>query len=338
MMSNHKYSYYDYLMKINGLQEDEEDVNNILEEQNNNYNNLLQKNQNQNKNLEYNNINEYINNNENRKQYNSPIKKSVTPAKVGHKDKEIEKLKEELESKRKEIEKYKNLTKVIEELQKKNEEANKKIEQLNEELRAAQRKKRFTKRSFKNIESNSISPEKYSNLNIDNNNSINIYKFSKLFNEEEKKALSTLFKSDKDLHNFNNKISILEDRNARLENELKEKNRKLVKELNDKNEQIRLLEKKLTEKEIEKDNYENDDTNRKNTIEVLKKEINHLKQHKFNILLMKKQVQVFYIGGKINYIDNSSDYIKKQKRLLKKVSDDGKKKVIKIKKIKGNKE
>ena len=325
-MLNQKYNYYDYLIKIKGIKDDEKEINSLSEDQNKNNHFFHHRNQNQ----EENNINDDISNNENKKIYKSPLKeKSIRSKKSSHKkDKEIARLKEELLLKEKQIE----------ELQKQNEEANKKIEQLNEELISAQKKKKkYKKRNIKNIGSGSLSQEKYNIINKDNNNNMNINKFNKLFNEEEKKALSTLFKSDKDLNNFNNKISILEDRNTKIENELKEENNKLINELNEKNEEIEILKQKLNEKGINKDNNENEHKDKKNTIEHLKKEINLLKQHKFNILLMKKQVQVDYMDGKISYIDNS-DYSQNQKKLLKKLSDEEKKKVIKLKKIKNNKE
>ena len=74
-----------------------------------------------------------------------------------------------------------------------------------------------------------------------------------------------------------------------------------------------------------------------NTIEFLKKEINKLKIHKFFILTMKKQIQVYYLDGKIN-INNNIEDDKKQKSLINSQKNENKKNVIKIKKIKGNKD
>ena len=164
---------------------------------------------------------------------------------------------------------------------------------MTEELKSTQIKlKAYNKKIIK-----SNSNEKY-NINIENNNIKNSRNISKLFSEEEKKALSTLFKSEEELYNFNNKISILEEKNIKVENDLKEQNRQLIKELNDKNEQIKVLQKR------EKDNLVKFKDN--NTIEFLKKEINKLKLHKFFILTMKKQIQVYYLDGKINI--NFSEY------------------------------
>jgi hypothetical protein len=244
--------------------------------------------------------------------------------KIIQKDKEINKLKEKISIQKKEIEKYRNYSQKIDELSQKNEEANEKINQLTEELKSAQIKlKTYNK---KIIKSNSI--EKY-NINIENSNLKNTHKFNKLFSEEEKKALSTLFKSEEELYKFNNKISILEEKSTKVENDLKEQNKQLIKELNDKNEQIKVLKKR------EKVNCVN--VNDNNSIEFLKKEINKLKLHKFFILTMKKQIQVYYLDGKIN-INNNIEDDKKQKSLIKNLKNENKKNVIKIKKIKGNKD
>ena len=127
------------------------------------------------------------------------------------------------------------------------------------------------------------------------------------------------------------------------------------------------MEKKLNEKEKQGNKINNNNTNNKNninvnnkdnlkelkekenTIEILKNEINSLKKLKnsgnlqtynyydFNALEVKKQTQLFYIGGKLNYDGIYSDYGSNQKRMLKKIEDNEKKKIIKLKKIKTNK-
>ena len=182
--------------------------------------------------------------------------------KIKQKDKEIAKLKEEILSQNK-----------------KNEEANKKINQLTEELKLVQAKlQNYNKKLVK-----SKSKEKYS-INVENKNNI---KFNKLFSEDEKKALSTLFKSEEELYNFNNKISILEDRNTKIENELKEQNKQLIKQLNEKDEKIKVLEKG--------NNTQININENSNNIEFLKKEIDMLKSHKFFVLKIQKQLQMNYM-------------------------------------------
>lgn len=344
-MSSQKYIYYDYLMKQNSLNNEEStnQINDLSEESKNNNNEIIrrikslnniineEKLQNKNHKKRINRKNKEDTNEklilldkltQKEKEDKNEIKELLS--KMIQKDKEIIKLKEKISTQKKEIEKYKNYTKKIDELSQKNEEANEKINQLTEELKSAQIKlKTYNK---KIIKSNSI--EKY-NINIENSNLKNVHKFNKLFSEEEKKALSTLFKSEEELNNFNNKISILEEKNAKVENDLKEQNKQLIKELNDKNEQIKVLQKR------EKTNLANVKNN--NTIEFLKKEINKLKIHKFFILTMKKQIQVYYLDGKIN-INNNIEDDKKQKSLIQSQKNENKKNVIKIKKIKGNKD
>ena len=351
-MSSQKFIYYDYLVKQNSLKNEESisQINNLAEEsKNNNINNkIIQriksvnniKNEEiiQNKNSKK--IKVYKNKkdkedkddneklillnkmNQKEKEDKAEIKELLN--KIIQKDKEIYKLKEKISIQKKEIEKYRNYLQKIDELSQKNEEANEKINHLTEELKSAQIKiKTYNK---KIIKSNSI--EKY-NINIENSNLKNAYKFNKLFSEEEKKALSTLFKSEEELYQFNNKISILEEKNTKVENDLKEQNKQLIKELNDKNEQIKVLQKR------EKVNFVNVKDN--NSIEFLKNEINKLKLHKFFILSMKKQIQIYYLDGKIN-INNNIEDDKKQMNLIKNLTNENKKNVIKIKKIKGNKD
>lgn len=320
-MSSQKFIYYDYLMKKNSFN----DENDLPEESKNNNNEIIQRIKSlnnikiedifQNKSSKKTNI--YKN-----KEEKNEIKELLT--KIIQKDKEIIKLKEKISAQKKEIEKYKNYIQKLDELSQKNEEANEQIEQLTKELKSAQTKlKAYNKKIIK-----SYSSEKY-NINIENSNLKNNNLFNKLFSEEEKKALSTLFKSEEELCNFNNKISILGENNSKVENDLKEQNKQLIKELNDKNEKIKFLQKG------NKNNLINVKDN--NSIEYLKKEINKLKMHKFFILTMKKQIQIYYLDGKININNNIEDY-KKQKSPIKYLKNENKKNVIKIKKIKGNKD
>ena len=289
-MSAKKYIYYDYLMKVNGLSNDEEITVKPEESQQNNFKsseiiNRIKSQINQERDEEIEEIkSKIISLNKNEQKEVSELLQ-----KIKEKDKEIAKLKEEILSQKM-----------------KNEEANKKIEQLTEELKLVQAKlQNYNKNLTK-----SKSKEKYS-INVENKNNI---KYNKLFSEEEKKALSTLFKSEEELYNFNNKISILEDRNTKIENELKEQNKQLIKQLNDKDEKIKVLEKG-------KSNQININEN-SNNIEFLKKEIDLLKSHKFFVLKIQKQLQMNYAEGKININTNLNDGKKH------------KKKVVKIKKIK----
>jgi len=290
-MSSKKYMYYDYLMRKNGLSNDDEEIEDLPEKsQENNFRSFEIIKRIKSQIIEE--KDEEIEDTKNKKKsLNKNEQKEVSELieKINQKDKEIKKLKEEILSQKK-----------------KNEEANKKINQLTEELKLVQAKlQNYNKKLVK-----SKSKEKCS-INVENKNNI---KFNKLFSEDEKKALSTLFKSEEELYNFNNKISILEERNSKIENELKEQNKQLIKQLNDKNEKIKVLEKGINSQITINENN--------NNIEFLKKEIDLLKSHKFFVLKIQKQLQMNYMEGKININTNFNDGKKH------------KKKVIKIKKIK----
>ena len=374
-MSNRKYIYYDYLMKINNF--NDEELKNLPKElYNNKYNSFGdEKINNENK-------DEFIkiikNINENKREYNKELNKkkeenkkniNVENNNIENKYKSIERtgdemeelieqlnkkenkislLQKELTSQKKEIEKYNNSLILINDLKKRNEELNQKITQLTEELRLAQLKIKNSNNNVPFINSKNENYNKVNEkptLNLDEVSNIkHNHIFNKLFNEDEKKALLTLFKSDEELYNFNNKICILDDRSKQLENELKEQNNNLIKKLNDKEDQIKSLQKKI------KANNENNGNINKlkekdNIIASLKKEINALKTKKninltkFHSLLIKKQFHISYIEGKLYGDSNINDYDEygpNQKRLLKLISEDEKRKVIKIKKIKSN--
>jgi hypothetical protein len=278
-------------MKKNGLSNDEEEVDDLPNEsQENNFRNyeIIKRIKSQ---INEEKDEEIEETKSKKKSLNKNEQREISQLlqKIKEKDKEIAKLKEEILSQNK-----------------KNEESIKKINQLKEELKLVQAKlQNYNKKLAK-----SKSKEKYS-INVENKNSI---KFNKLFSEDEKKALSTLFKSEEELYNFNNKISILEDRNTKIENELKEQNKQLIKQINDKDEKIKVLE-KGNNNQI----YINENNN---NIEFLKKEIDMLKSHKFFVLKIQKQLKMNYFEGKINIDTNFNDGKKH------------KKKEIKIKKIK----
>ena len=72
-------------------------------------------------------------------------------------------------------------------------------------------------------------------------------KLNKLFNESERKALSTLFKSNEEFECFNQKITILQKHNSSIEKKLLAKIRILSHDNDDKGEQIEYLQGKLRE-------------------------------------------------------------------------------------------
>ena len=72
-------------------------------------------------------------------------------------------------------------------------------------------------------------------------------KIDKLFNESERKALSTLFDSEKEFEYFNQKMNILHKHNSVTEKNMMMKIKQLTAENHDKNEQIQYLQDKLKE-------------------------------------------------------------------------------------------
>ena len=72
-------------------------------------------------------------------------------------------------------------------------------------------------------------------------------KISKLFNESERKALSTLFNSEKEFEYFNQKINILHNHNTAIERKLLLKIKTLTIDNEEKKEQIQYLQDKLRE-------------------------------------------------------------------------------------------
>ena len=70
---------------------------------------------------------------------------------------------------------------------------------------------------------------------------------NKLFNENERKSLSTLFKSEEEFEYFNKKINVIHNHNSAIERKLLIEIRSLKKDNDDKNEQIQYLQDKLRE-------------------------------------------------------------------------------------------
>jgi demethoxyubiquinone hydroxylase (CLK1/Coq7/Cat5 family) len=87
--------------------------------------------------------------------------------------------------------------------------------------------------------------------------------FYKLFNDTERKAISVLFNSAEDLNNFKKKISIIENRNNRTEELLKNEKRELSKMNSDKDEKINIYNKKIEENERRISQFQNQLKNQK---------------------------------------------------------------------------
>jgi len=87
--------------------------------------------------------------------------------------------------------------------------------------------------------------------------------FYKLFNDTERKAISVLFNSAEDLNNFKKKISIIENRNNRTEELLKNEKRELSKMNSDKDEKINIYNKKIEENERRINQFQNQLKNQK---------------------------------------------------------------------------
>ena len=68
---------------------------------------------------------------------------------------------------------------------------------------------------------------------------------SKIFNDTERKALSTLFDSQEEFINFNKKINVLENHNDALVRKLLLQNKILTKENENKKEEVNILQEKL---------------------------------------------------------------------------------------------
>ena len=81
------------------------------------------------------------------------------------------------------------------------------------------------------------------------NDNDNISTINKIFNDSEKRALSTLFDTQEDFMNFNKKINILENRSNAQIRKLLLKNKLLTKENENRKEEIDVLLEKLKESE-----------------------------------------------------------------------------------------
>ena len=81
------------------------------------------------------------------------------------------------------------------------------------------------------------------------NSDYNKSNFSKIFNDSERKALSTLFKTQEEFNNFNKKIDVIEKRNGGLVRQLLMENKMLTKENENKKEEILSMQEKLKDYE-----------------------------------------------------------------------------------------
>jgi hypothetical protein len=71
-----------------------------------------------------------------------------------------------------------------------------------------------------------------------------------LFNENEQKAISTLFHSEEELNNFKQKIGILENRNTTIEKQYIREIKDLKKSVDEKEDQIKYLNSKIRENDV----------------------------------------------------------------------------------------
>ena len=92
--------------------------------------------------------------------------------------------------------------------------------------------------------------QRSSSLTNIRNDNIQYKNFYKLFNENEQKAISTLFSSEEDLNNFKQKIIILENRNQNSEKLYTKEINDLKKLINEKDDHIKYLNSKIHENEV----------------------------------------------------------------------------------------
>ena len=224
---------------------------------------------NSNKNL--NDNNEYINNEiiENNNKYLFEMKK---------KEKEISDLKKELreissfKTNNEEIEYYKNRYNIVKNINTKNESIIEKLKaQINDnydnnspEINNLSRKSipsiNMKFKANKNNLSKQIlnRPYQSSNKNLNERRSLSVISseielnknFNRLFNESEKKALFTLFKSEEEFQKFNQKFDILEKNYTVKEKRYKQCIKELTQSNEEKEEQIQYLRDKIKENEM----------------------------------------------------------------------------------------
>ena len=122
-------------------------------------------------------------------------------------------------------------------------------------------------------------------------------KMNKLFNDDERKALSTLFKSEEEFEYFNQKINVLHNHNSAIERKLLIKIRSLKKDNDDKDEQIQYLQDKCRECESKLKVLENKINYEKYIIKQMKK-TSYNNQSTFLNSQTKKTSNSIYKDGK----------------------------------------
>jgi hypothetical protein len=126
--------------------------------------------------------------------------------------------------------------------------------------------------------------------------------FYKLFNDNEQKAISTLFKSEEDLNSFKQKITILENRNINAEKRFIKEIKDLKKMINEKDEQIKKLNEKIHEYEIKYKILQNESKEKLNTFNQ------HILTPKEKKTTVEQQLKEF---GYIRNIRNKNEKIEK---------------------------
>jgi hypothetical protein len=96
-------------------------------------------------------------------------------------------------------------------------------------------------------------------------------KMKTLFNDSERKALSTLFKSKEEFECFNQKMSVLQNHNSSVEKKLKMKIKNITRDNDDKIEQIEYLQNKLKESESKLKILENKHSYEKYLLQLAKR-------------------------------------------------------------------
>ena len=235
------------------------------------------------------------------------------------KQKEIENLNNQNKEIRKELNSYKSSDKVILALKNKNAVLRDTVDRLNqriEELRKEINRIKAKELDIKNISSLNTSGirsslntnvcKKYlkmfgeqrsvSMFNLHKNNikkMSNFYQsgknFYKLFSDTERKAISMLFNSDKDYNIFKQKIDIIENRNRRFENILKNENKELSKINIHKDKTILQINEKVKDNERKIKFFENKIINQKKINAYL------VKESKRQIVLEKNYIDVINI-------------------------------------------
>ena len=129
--------------------------------------------------------------------------------------------------------------------------------------------------------------------------------FYKLFNENEQKAISTLFHSEEELNNFKQKIGILENRNTTIEKQYIREIKDLKKSVDEKEDQIKYLNSKIRENDVKIKIFQNHSKEQK----IMKiHNISPSEKHKEKKLNVDQQLKEF---GVVNNLKNKNEKIEK---------------------------